>query len=260
MRMMRSLCCGGVKEEGRARECGGVVSAGGAVEADIDHIRNFSYREPRCRKAAAADAAMIRRGSARRRQRRGWTNRDGQTVSGRHGGRSWGKARVRVRRVGLVAGAAERETAGSGSGVCCNARLSRFVNSALPRTRVRGSLGFASAVRSSSLLADEVLGPREADRAVGLVAPMRESGLPLASLSTFSPHPNVAPQLPAPPTVRGRMPQRKRNVLHVNVCMPECPCCATTRGGSCRGYPSMLGSGGLSARGTSLSLVCVGMV
>ena len=57
-------------------------------------------------------------------------------------------------------------------------------------------------------LADEVLGPREADRAVGL-APMRESGLPSASLSTFSPHANVAPQLPAPPTVRGRMPQRK---------------------------------------------------
>ena len=51
-----------------------------------------------------------------------------------------------------MAGAAERETAGSGSGsgVRCNARLSRFVNSALPRTRVRGSLGFASAVRSSS--------------------------------------------------------------------------------------------------------------
>ena len=67
-------------------------------------------------------------------------------------------------------------------------------------------------------------------------APMRESGLPSASLSTFSPHPNVAPQLPAPPTVRGRMPQRKRNVLHVNVCMPECPCCATTRGSTCRGY------------------------
>ena len=74
--------------------------------------------------------------------------------------------------------------------------------------------------------------------------------------------PNVAPQLPASPTVRGRMPQRKINMLHVNVnvCMPECPCCATTRGGTCRGYQSMLGSGGLSARGTLLSPVCVGVV
>ena len=90
---------------------------------------------------------------------------------------------------------------------------------------------------------------------------MRESGLQSASLSTFSPHPNVAPQLPAPPTVCGRMPQRKRNVLHVNVCMRECPCCTTTQvGGICRGYQSMLGSGGLSARGTSLSPVCVGVV
>ena len=39
-----------------------------------------------------------------------------------------------------------------------------------------------------------------------------------------------------PPCVRGRMPQCKINVLHVNVCMPECPCCATTRGGTCHGY------------------------
>ena len=56
-----------------------------------------------------------------------------------------------------------------------------------------------------------------------------ESGLPSASTSTLSPQANVAPQVPAPPTVRGRMPQRKINVLHVDVCMPECPCCATTR-------------------------------
>ena len=59
LRMMRSLCCGGGQRGGTGKRMRVVVSGGGAVEADINHIRNFSYREPRCRKAAAADAARI---------------------------------------------------------------------------------------------------------------------------------------------------------------------------------------------------------
>ena len=181
LRMMRSLCCGGGQRGGTGKRMRVVVSGGGAVEADIDHIRNFSYREPRCRKVAAADAAMIRRGSARRRRRRGWTNRDGQTVSGRHGGRSWGKARVRGQ---------EGWAGGWGSGTR---------NSGV-RPRERGTLqctalticklGLAEDTGPGVLgicerseveqrgLADEVLGPREADRAVGQRRVVRRAGCP----------------------------------------------------------------------------------